>query len=82
VHQAEPSSLEEPPEFLGEGDAEAPLDPPLEQRSNRYARLLERTGELTGYGTSHRDLVPLSAKRYRQVHYVPLGAPKAKRVDD
>jgi len=36
VDQVELTSLEEPSEFPGEGDAEAPLDQPVKQRPNRY----------------------------------------------
>jgi hypothetical protein len=82
VHQVEPSSLNELSEFPGEGEAKAPLDQPAEQHSNRYARLLERTGELTAHRTSHGDLVPLSVERNRQVDYMVLGTSKVKRVDN
>ena len=82
VHQVEPFSLYELSEFPGEGEAKAPLDHPAEQPSNRYARLLRSTGELTGHGTSHRDLVSPLAERNRQVDYVPLSTSKVKRVHD
>ena len=82
VHQVEPLSLDELPQFPGEGEAKAPLNQPAEQHSNRYAPLLEWTGELTAHRTSQRDLMPLSAERNRQVDYVALSTSKVKRVDD
>jgi len=82
VHQVEASHLNELSEFPGEGEAKAPLDQPAKQHSNRYARLLERPGELTTDRASHRDLMPLSAERNRQIDYVALGTSKVKRVDD
>jgi hypothetical protein len=82
VHQVEPFSLDELSEFPGEGEAEAPLDQPAEQDSNRYARPLKWPGELTAHRTSHRDLVPLSVERNRQVDYVTLSTSKVQRIDD
>jgi len=82
VHQVEPFLLHELSEFPCEGEAKATLDQPLEKHTNRYARLLERPGELTPQQTSHHDLVPLAAERNRQVDYVALSTSKVKRVDD
>jgi hypothetical protein len=82
VHQVEPLFPYKNPESPREGDADAPFDKPVEQRPDRYVRLLEQVGETAGDGAGNRHLVPLAHERYRQVHDVPLCTPDLEGVYD
>lgn len=78
VYEIETPYLDEPPEPPHVSRADASLDHPADQRSDRYAHLFERPHERARNGTGYRNIVPLPAERDRQARDVAL-CPQLRR---